>query len=78
MLCLICNFTISVCKEYNIKRHYDTKHSSFSKLEGEDRNRKNESLRRSLVAQRNMFKKASSQLGVGEVSLGTAIAKSNC
>ncbi len=69
--CLICNFTISVCKEYNIKRHYDTKHSSFSKFEGEDRNRIIESLCRSLVAQRNMFKKASSQLG-DCVSLGIA------
>lgn len=79
--CLICNFTISVCKEYNIKWHYDTNHSSFSKLEGEDRNRKIKSLHCFLVAQRNVFKKASSQLDdCVEVSLGIAvlIAKSGC
>lgn len=62
IICLICNFAVSVCKEYNIKRHYETKHSAFSKIEGEARDRKIESLRRSLVAQRNVFTKASSQL----------------
>lgn len=77
--CLICNFTISVCKEYNIKRHYETKHSECSKLEGEDRNRRIEFLRRSFVAQRNVFTKASAQLdNCVEVSLEIAaiIAKS--
>ena len=28
IICLICNDKISVCKEYNIKRHYDSKHES--------------------------------------------------
>src|SRR5688572_33331480 len=27
-LCLICNDTIAVLKEYNIRRHYESKHSS--------------------------------------------------
>jgi len=27
-LCVICNDTIAVLKEYNIRRHYETKHSS--------------------------------------------------
>ena len=26
-LCLICNQTVNVNKEYNIKRHYDSKHA---------------------------------------------------
>ena len=26
-LCLICNKTVNVNKEYNIKRHYDSKHA---------------------------------------------------
>ncbi|KFM75893.1 Transposable element Tcb1 transposase, partial [Stegodyphus mimosarum] len=71
----------NVCKEYNIKRHYDTKHSTFSKLQGEDQNRKIKFFRHSLVAQRNVFTKASSQLdSCVEVSLGIAalIAKSGC
>jgi hypothetical protein len=27
-VCLICNESVSVMKEYNLKRHYDTKHAS--------------------------------------------------
>ena len=26
--CLICNQTVAVCKEFNLKRHYDTNHKS--------------------------------------------------
>ncbi|XP_053577946.1 G patch domain and ankyrin repeat-containing protein 1 isoform X1 [Bombina bombina] len=38
VLCLICNETLAVFKEYNIKRHYSTKHSStFDSLTGQDR-----------------------------------------
>ncbi|KAM3860305.1 SCAN domain-containing protein 3-like [Diretmus argenteus] len=28
-VCLICNEAIAVCKEYNIRRHHDTKHGNF-------------------------------------------------
>ena len=35
ILCMICNDTISVAKEYNIKRHYDTNHKElYSCFEG--------------------------------------------
>lgn len=27
-LCLICNQTVAVCKEFNLKTHYDTNHKS--------------------------------------------------
>ena len=27
-MCLICNESVSVMKEHNLKRHYDTKHAS--------------------------------------------------
>ena len=33
--CLICNVSVAVNKEFNIKRHYDTKHSNFSKFVGQ-------------------------------------------
>ena len=33
--CLICHVSIAVNKEFNIKRHYDTKHSNFSKFVGQ-------------------------------------------
>ena len=35
--CLICNASVAVNKEFNIKRHYDTKHSNFSKFVGQAR-----------------------------------------
>ncbi|XP_061587408.1 general transcription factor II-I repeat domain-containing protein 2-like [Cololabis saira] len=28
-VCLICNEVVAVCKEYNIRRHHDTKHGTF-------------------------------------------------
>ena len=35
LLCLICQEKISVFKEYNIKRHYSTKHAvKFTTLQG--------------------------------------------
>ena len=37
-LYVICQTTIAVLKEYNIKRHYSTKHSTlFDAVEGQDR-----------------------------------------
>ena len=32
VVCLICKDVIAVPKEYNIKRHYESRHLSFSKL----------------------------------------------
>ena len=40
-LCLICNDTIAVLKEYNIRRHYESKHSShYSQFTGQLRTEK--------------------------------------
>src|SRR5688572_6187321 len=40
-LCLICNDTIAVLKEYNIQRHYESKHSShYSQFTGQMRTEK--------------------------------------
>nr|XP_042913023.1 general transcription factor II-I repeat domain-containing protein 2A-like [Parasteatoda tepidariorum] len=71
--CLICNTAISACKEYNLKRHYETKHPTFANLKGNDRVKKYETLSRSLIAQKGLFKKASDELDVCvEVSLKIA------
>uniref|UniRef100_H2YNB8 Uncharacterized protein n=1 Tax=Ciona savignyi TaxID=51511 RepID=H2YNB8_CIOSA len=41
ILCLICREKIAVCKEYNIKRHYDSKHESkYKRLTKEERKTK--------------------------------------
>ena len=35
VLCLICRNSLAVCKEYNIKRHYDTNHKeNYDKYTG--------------------------------------------
>ncbi|KAL1139372.1 hypothetical protein AAG570_006356 [Ranatra chinensis] len=50
-LCLICNETIAVLKEYNIRRHYMSKHNAqYSKFTGEQRIRKLESLKQNMVS----------------------------
>ena len=58
-LCLICYQTVNVAKEYNIKRHYKTKHHSgvYGKLEGSVRELKVKKLMEQLKGQRFMFNK---------------------
>lgn len=56
--CLICNYVIVVFKEYNLKRHYESKHAAYSKLEKEERECKIKSLRRCFDYQKDVFVKA--------------------
>ena len=58
-LCLICEQTVSVNKEYNIKRHYDSKHANgvYGKLKGRNIELKVEQLKEQLKSQRLMFQK---------------------
>ena len=47
VVCLVCQVTIAVMKEYNVKRHYTTKHSSqFDKIVGQARVDKIEHLKK--------------------------------
>ena len=55
-VCVICQTTIAVLKEYNIKRHYSTKHSTlFDVVEGQDRVNKLEEMTKSLKKQQGVF-----------------------
>ena len=58
-LCLICNRIVNVNKQYNIKRHYDSKHADgiYGKLKGRDRELKVKQLKVELKSQRFMFQK---------------------
>ena len=58
-LYLICNQTVNVNKEYNIKRHYDSKHADgvYGKLKGRDKELKVKQLKEQLKSQRFMFQK---------------------
>ncbi|UYV75527.1 EPM2AIP1 [Cordylochernes scorpioides] len=61
-LCLICNESIAVLKEYNIKRHYETKHSqNYSKYTGIVRTEKFEALKRGLKSQQSLFTKVKTE-----------------
>lgn len=55
---ITCKETIAVLKEYNIKRHYETKHKDkFKNLEGKERVEKFNFLKKNLNFQQNIFKK---------------------
>ena len=58
-LCLICYQTVNVNKEYNIKRHYDSKHADgvYGKLKERDRGLKVKQLKEQLKSQRFVFQK---------------------
>lgn len=61
-LCLICNQTIAVCKEFNLKRHYDTNHKAkFESYTENIRIDKLLSLKSKLQGQQSMFTKAKTE-----------------
>lgn len=54
-ICVICNVVINVLKEYNIRRHYTTRHNAYEKYEGRERQEKYAALTRNLAAQQYQF-----------------------
>lgn len=55
IICLICQSTVAVCKEYNLQRHYLSKHKSYEKITGELRKQKIKSLMQGFDVQKSMF-----------------------
>ena len=54
--CLVCQQTIAVAKEYNIRRHYDTFHrEKFDGIKGKMREDKIHQLKASFAKQRQFF-----------------------
>ncbi|XP_060786987.1 general transcription factor II-I repeat domain-containing protein 2-like [Neoarius graeffei] len=61
-LCLVCGTNVVVIKEYNIRRHYETKHQDkYKNLDIQQKLEKAEEFKKSLVLQQAMFTKAKSQ-----------------
>lgn len=61
-LCLVCGANVAVMKEYNIRRHYETKHQDkYKSLDTQQKLQKVEEFKKSLVSQQTMFTKAKSQ-----------------
>lgn len=55
VICLICKETVSTCKEYNVKRHHETKHMEYANLTEEVKGFKLNSFKSSLKAQQTML-----------------------
>ena len=58
-VCLIYQETVAVFKEFNIKRHYQTKHANYDKRTGNERSEKLKQLEAGLTAQQHFFTRAS-------------------
>ena len=77
-MCLICQETIAVFKDYNLNRHYDTKHKKYCELTGQLRKDKIAKLKANLQSQTSIFtKKVSENEKIVQVSyeLNELIAK---
>ena len=57
-VCLICKDTVSVFKEYNLKRHFNTKHAGYSVgLSVEQKLQKSSDMIKQLTKQQSVFTK---------------------
>lgn len=61
LMCLICRETVAVFKEYNVKRHYETKHNDYLKFDKEVKQSKLQELKSQLRTQQKMFGSALQQ-----------------
>lgn len=57
-VCLVCNDSVAVMKEHNIRRHYETRHSEkYDSIQGNQRSEKVNELRKKLELQQSTFLK---------------------
>jgi len=57
--CLICKEKVAVLKEYNLKRHYSTKHGErYEKYQADEREKTAMKLKKELTSQQSLFCKA--------------------
>ena len=61
-VCLLCGDNVAVTKEYNIRRHYETKHyEKYMDLDVKQKLQKVQEMKRSLVSQQTMFMRVKSK-----------------
>ncbi|KAK7893660.1 hypothetical protein WMY93_022812 [Mugilogobius chulae] len=58
-VCLICNQSVAVLKEYNLRHHFETKHAAFSRFKGEERKKKSSDLLAKLRSQQGSLARPS-------------------
>ncbi len=74
-VCLICQETVSVFKEYNLRRHYEIHHrEKYASLQGQMRADKVSKLKSVLSTQQNMFVRQT-QLNQSSVRASFQVAK---
>lgn len=54
-MCLICNESVAVMKEYNVRRHYEAKHQTYMSDTGVEREQKVKQMTTILLAQQQYF-----------------------
>lgn len=60
--CLICTEKVAVHKEYNLRRHYSTRHAEeYAKYQGDERANQVANLKTCLLRQQHFFKKATKE-----------------
>nr|XP_032814298.1 general transcription factor II-I repeat domain-containing protein 2-like [Petromyzon marinus] len=57
-VCVICNESVAVMKEYNVRRHYETKQQTFTSYTGAERREKVKQMAASLLTQQQVFFRA--------------------
>jgi hypothetical protein len=60
-VCLLCNESVSVNKEYNLKRHFTSSHADHQKIDGQLRKDEIQKLKKNLDTQQQMFNKQRTQ-----------------
>lgn len=74
-VCLICQEAVSVFKEYNLRRHYETRHrDKYASLQGQMRADKVSKLKSGLSAQQNRFVRQT-QLNQSSIRASFQVAK---
>uniref|UniRef100_A0A674K1K9 SPIN-DOC-like zinc-finger domain-containing protein n=1 Tax=Terrapene triunguis TaxID=2587831 RepID=A0A674K1K9_9SAUR len=61
ILCLVCRETLAVPKEYNLRRHFETKHPNLAKLNPNEKIITAASLVKNLSGEQQIFKKVSTE-----------------
>lgn len=61
LICLICRETVGVFKEYNVKRHFETKHKDYLNLDREIKQSKIRNFKSQLKIQQKIFSSALQQ-----------------
>ena len=57
-ICLICNETVAVVKEHNVKRYFETKHKKYESCTGAEREQKVKQMTATLQGQQKCFLRA--------------------